>query len=238
MTDADLEEVKYRTLGNGIVLERNSTNSVTCRNRRQFIWAEDTGLSSNSYDYNHGWIPDHLTGSVKFLSTRAVNETLLGLKYELDENQITITKQSPSRGEILVAQTVVSGDESIHMDASTDVVIVANGFDKRLAFYEYSGDCVFDCVLEELSTISGLHILPDKCVVVSDNHSSTVTKLSIDLESITIETVWTCEDVYRPTGMSSDDNGIIYVGSEEGTVHILSPQGVLLLYTLIIIHVA
>ena len=237
MTDADLEEVKYRTLGNGIVLERNQTNSVTCRNRRQFIWAEDNGLSSNYLDYNHGCIPDDLRGSVKFLSTRAVNETLLGLKYESDENEITITKQSTSE-EILMTDIVIGVDESIHMDASTDVVIVANGIDTRLAFYDYSGDCVFDCVLDKLDTISGLHILPDKCVVVTDNRSSTVTKYSIDLESFTFETVWTCEDVYQPTGLSSDGNGIIYVGSENGMVHILSPQGVLLLYTLIIIHEA
>ena len=110
MTDADLEEAKYRTLGNGIVLERNSANSVTCRNRRQFIWAEDNGLSSNYVDYyNHGIILEDLRGSVKFLSARAVNETLLGLKYESEEHEITITKQTTrDSGEILYTLIIIN----------------------------------------------------------------------------------------------------------------------------------
>ena len=215
------------------MLSRYKTNSITCRNNKQFIWADD-GVVTNCantwghyYDQYYESIDTELQGVARYVSVRATTDALITTVYNSDVDLFSINKSQNGGMSQLVFMLEADNAPSILIDALDDLVVIVDRDVHKLHMYDYAGTNHRSHYLNYMGSIDGLHVLPDgNCALLSDGYWNCVTKLSVKLDIFGMETIWVCEDIPKPTGISSDKYGLIYVGSEHSSIYILSPQGV------------
>ena len=116
------------------------------------------------------------------------------------------------------------GDPYItHLSATDNRIAVIDSVNKLLRVYSAAGDHQFDISLTDMKWPRGVHLLPDdSAVLVTDYAGGELRKYRLTAAA---KPVWRC-GLENPTGVTTDESGLIYVCSGKGKkVYLISDNG-------------
>ena len=120
--------------------------------------------------------------------------------------------------------------------ASDNRMAVIDSVNKQLRVYSAAGDHQFDISLTDMKSPRGVHLLPDdSAVLVTDRDGGELRKYPLTAAA---KPVWRCGGLEKPTGVTTDESGLIYVCSGK-KIYLISDDGLYnhhpVIYSLIII---
>ena len=97
-----------------------------------------------------------------------------------------------------------------------------------IQLYNRTTKSVTSRALPGLTKPYNLHLLPDGSLLVSGAGGKLIKYRIPEEENKQLEIVWACEGLDFPFGVSSDENGMIYVGGAENkTIYIINEKGLI-----------
>ena len=199
---------------------------------RKFYWATKYGITSRSNFYNVYELNDTTNNcQISCQAIRVSGNKLVILLLNCEESciEIEIMKrfwQSRRRKTISHFSHHWSPQSNrVYMDVSTDFMVTVDSHKRMLYCFNFDGKIILTAHLHSMQRPLGIHIDTDKNIIVSDNMGGSVTKFSMCFEYRNVQPIWSCEGISRPTGITSDDYGVIYVASNNGSLSYISPDG-------------
>ena len=125
-----------------------------------------------------------------------------------------------------------------HMSATDNRIAVIDSVNKLLRVYSAAGDHQFNISLTDMKWPCGVHLLPDaSAVLVTDLDGGELRKYPLTAAA---KPVWRCGGLEEPTGVTTDESGLIYVCSlRREKIYLISDNGLYnhhpVTYSLIII---
>ena len=99
------------------------------------------------------------------------------------------------------------------MSATDNRIAVIDSVNKQLRVYSAAGDHQFNISLTDMKCPYGVHLLPDdSAVLVTDLDGGELKKYPLTAAA---KPVWRC-GLEKPTGVTTDESGLIYVCSWSG----------------------
>ena len=124
-----------------------------------------------------------------------------------------------------------------HMSATDNRIAVIDSVNKLLIVYSAAGDHQFNISLTDMKRPCGVHLLPDdSAVLVTDWGGGELRRYPLTAAA---KPVWRC-GLEKPSGVTTDESGLIYVCSRSGKkIYLISDNGLYnrhpVTYSLIII---
>ena len=98
-----------------------------------------------------------------------------------------------------------------HMSATDHRIAGIDKVNKQLRVYSAAGDHQFNIDLTDMKSPRGVHLLPDdSAVLVTDRDGGELRKYPL---TAAVKPVWRCGGLEEPTGVTTDESGLIYVCS-------------------------
>ena len=124
-----------------------------------------------------------------------------------------------------------------HMSATDNRIAFIDSVNKQLRVYSAAGDHQFNISLFDMKCPFGVHLLPDNsAVLVTGRDVGELRKYPLTAAA---KPVWRCGGLEKPTGVTTDESGLIYVCSWNGNIYLISDNGLYnhhpVTYSLIII---
>ena len=215
-------------IGRFVVLDRDSALSVSCRDTT-FYWADGNGISARSRSRRVFEVDDDdqdiTCQAVRIYGNRLIVLLLDDSKSSLEIKFLKKFWQLNNQGQSCVTQRISSKSRRLYVDACSDFIVTTDPCKRILYCFGYHGECKLQERLPTMHHPLGVHILPNDDVIISDNGKNSVSRYSLNFAVSDVELVWTCTDIKSPTGITSDNKGVIYVASNKGYIYFLSPNG-------------
>ena len=109
-----------------------------------------------------------------------------------------------------------------HMSATDHRIADIDRVNKQLRIYSAAGDHQFNISLADMKSPRGVHLLPDdSAVLVTDLHGGELRKYPLTAAA---KPVWRHGGIIGPSGVTTDESGLIYVCSLSREKMYLIPQ--------------
>ena len=97
-----------------------------------------------------------------------------------------------------------------HMSATDNRIAVIDSVNKQLRVYSAAGEYQFNIELADMKWPRGVHLLPDDSAVLVTDYEGELRKYPLTAAA---KPVWRCRGLDNPTGVRTDESGLIYVCS-------------------------
>lgn len=115
-------------------------------------------------------------------------------------------------------------DKFSHLACSEKYVAAVDPDNRQLKVFSGDGQHLYDMKLMGTMRPWGVHFLHDGCVLVTDLMAGCLKKYAMRAGSS--EPVWVCRDLLSPVGISTNQDGLIFVSSFSAKkIYIISQQG-------------
>ena len=110
-----------------------------------------------------------------------------------------------------------------HMSATDNRIAVIDSVNKQLRVYSAAGEYQFNIELADMKWPRGVHLLPDDSAVLVTDYEGELRKYPLTAAA---KPAWRCRGLDNPTGVTTDESGLIYVCSGKGKkVYLISDDG-------------
>ena len=224
--------------GSSEVKDSEEAVSVTYHGNR-LHWADYGGVTTTSSHYSVYYLSNNEKENYSCEAIRVFGRTLviLFLNHSYPTPSIDIAtkdiyKKSKRNINFCITQNWSPQSRRVYMDACPNYVVAVDSCFRLLYCFDYQGTCILLACLHSMHRPLGIHITREDTnhVVVSDDTQHSITKFSLNFEYCIVQPVWTCKGIGQPTGITSDDDAILYIASDAGSLSYVSPEGKLLVH--------
>ena len=215
------------------VKDSEETDSLTYHGNR-LHWADYGGVTTTSSHNSVYYLSNNEKENYSCEAIRVFGRTLviLFLNHSYPTPSIDIAtkdiyKKSQRNINLCITQNWSPQSRRVYMDACPQYVVAVDSCSQLLYCFDYHGTCILQARLHSMHRPLGIHITRKNTnhVVVTDNTQHSITKFSLNFEYCNVQPVWTCKGIGQPTGITSDEDGILYVASDDGSLSFVSPEG-------------
>ena len=195
-----------------------------CATGDKVICATDKGVEFRNSDLG---LENKINAPGSFDSAQATSKGGLATKvyFSLKGTHCTYigTEDDPS-GTLIHKVKYEGGAYASHMSATDKRIAVIDYVNKQLRVYTNGGDHQFNIDLIDMKWPRGVHLLPDdSAVLVTDRTGGELRKYPLTAAA---KPVWGCEALDAPTGITTDEIGLIYVcGHEQKIIYMINQKG-------------
>ena len=207
---------KEQTSGNCYGISRTAENKILCAVKRGVeIRSADLTLEKKI----------NIAGGVRSAQLKAGGRLITKVCDYDNKKYCTYIGTETNPQQTLIHEVKYEGYTQFSQMSATDKrIAVIDKVNKQLRVYSAAGDHQFNISLTHMKNPYGVHLLPDdSAVLVTDYAGGELRKYPL---TAVAKLVWRCGGLEEPTGVTSDESGLIYVCSFLGKkIYVISDDG-------------